>query len=176
MDLAEIARRLELETLYTDYAACLDNDALEDWPEFFTETCHYRVTSAENYEAGLPLGLIYATSQNMLRDRVSALREANIYEPQRYRHLISGIRIGPASPASPQAGEGGVAAEGASADGLDVTANFLVVRTMQDGDMRLFAAGRYIDWVERAGAGWKFAQKIVVLDSRQIDTLLAIPL
>ena len=51
------------------------------------------MTSAENYEAGLPLGLIYATSKDMLKDRVSALRDANIYEPQRYRHLISGVRI-----------------------------------------------------------------------------------
>src|SRR3954452_7169750 len=93
MDLAEIARRLELESLYTDYAACLDTDRLEDWPEFFTEDCHYRVTSAENYEAGLPLGLIYASSKAMLQDRVSPLRQANIYEPQRYRHVISGIRI-----------------------------------------------------------------------------------
>jgi anthranilate 1,2-dioxygenase small subunit len=159
MDLAEVARRLELETLYTDYAACLDSDALERWPEFFTEDCRYRVTSAENYEAGLPLGLIYATSQNMLRDRVSALRDANIYEPQRYRHLISGIRI--------ERDEAGM---------VDVTANFLVVRTMQDGGMILFAAGRYVDRVERAEGGWKFARKDVVLDSRQIDTLLAIPL
>ena len=59
---------------------------------------------------------------------------------------------------------------------LEVTANFLVVRTMQDGGMILFAAGRYIDQVARTGAGWKFAKKDVVLDSRQIDTLLAIPL
>ena len=159
MDLAEVAQRLELETLYTDYAACLDSDALERWPEFFTEDCRYRVTSAENHEAGLPLGLIYATSQNMLRDRVSALRDANIYEPQRYRHLISGIRI-----------------EREDAGTLDVTANFLVVRTMQDGGMMLFAAGRYVDRVVRAEGGWKFAGKDVVLDSRQIDTLLAIPL
>ena len=159
MDLAEVARRLELATLYTDYAACLDSDALEHWPEFFTETCRYRVTSAENYEAGLPLGLIYATSQNMLRDRVSALRDANIYEPQRYRHLISGIRI-----------------DRETAGALEVSANFLVVRTMQDGGMTLFAAGRYVDRVERSAAGWKFARKDVVLDSRQIDTLLAIPL
>jgi anthranilate 1,2-dioxygenase small subunit len=159
MDLAEVAQRLELETLYTDYAACLDSDALERWPEFFTEDCRYRVTSAENHEAGLPLGLIYATSQNMLRDRISALREANIYEPQRYRHLISGIRI-----------------EREEAGMLDVTANFLVVRTMQDGGMILFAAGRYVDQVERAEGGWRFARKDVVLDSRQIDTLLAIPL
>jgi 3-phenylpropionate/cinnamic acid dioxygenase small subunit len=159
MQLAEIARRLELETLYTDYARCLDNDALESWPEFFTADCAYRVTTAENYEADLPLGLIYASSQAMLRDRVSALRQANIYEPQRYRHLISGIRI-----------------EREDGEGVDVTANFLVVRTMQDGTMTLFAAGRYVDRILRAGSEWKFARRIVVLDSRQIDTLLAIPL
>ena len=159
MDLAEIARRLELEDLYSAYAACLDSDALEDWPGFFTEDCAYRITTAENYEAGLPLGLIYATSQNMLKDRVSALREANIYEPQRYRHLVSGVQI-----------------EKAEADALDAVANFLVVRTMQDGGMTLFAAGRYLDRVVRSAAGWRFARKIVVLDSRRIDTLLAIPL
>lgn len=159
MDLAEVARRLELGTLYADYAACLDADRLEDWPEFFTEDCHYRVTSAENHQAGLPLGLIYATSQAMLRDRVSALREANIYEPQRYRHLISGIRILNRH-------------EGA----LDLEASLLVVRTMQEGGMILFAAGRYIDRAVRTETGWRFARKIVVLDSRQIDTLLAIPL
>lgn len=159
MDLAEVVRRLELENLYTDYAACLDADRLEDWPEFFTEDCHYRVTSAENYEAGLPLGLIYATSNNMLKDRVSALRQANIYEPQRYRHLISGIRV--------EKNERGA---------LGLGANFLVVRTMQDGGMILFAAGRYVDRAVRTETGWKFVQKIVVLDSRQIDTLLAIPL
>ena len=172
MDLAEVARRLEVESLYADYAACLDADRLEEWPEFFTEDCHYRVSSAENYEAGLPLGLIYASSKAMLQDRVSALREANIYEPQRYRHLISGIRIARQSAPPPQAGEGGVGPE----DAVDLEASFLVVRTMQDGEMILFAAGRYIDRVARTEAGWKFASKIVVLDSRQIDTLLAIPL
>ena len=159
MNLAEIARQLELETLYTDYAACLDSDALEHWPEFFIEDCVYRITSAENYEADLPLGLIYATSRNMLKDRVSALRQANIYEPQRYRHLISGIRV-----------------QRDDIDALEVSANFLVVRTMQDGAMTVFAAGRYVDSVVRAVTGWHFARKTVVLDSRRIDTLLAIPL
>jgi anthranilate 1,2-dioxygenase small subunit len=159
MDLAALARRLELEDLYADYAACLDADQLERWPEFFTKDCHYRITSAENWDSGLPLGLVYATSQDMLRDRVSALRQANIYEPQRYRHLISGLRIDKEAP-----------------EGLDAGANFLVVRTMQDGAMTIFAAGRYHDRIVHRDAGWKFAGRIVVLDSRQIDTLLAIPL
>jgi anthranilate 1,2-dioxygenase small subunit len=105
------------------------------------------------------LGLIHATSRNMLKDRVSALREANIYEPQRYRHLVSSIKI--------------VKEYG---DTLDLAANFMVVRTMQEGDMTLFGAGRYVDQVKLADGVWKFARKDVVLDSRQIDTLLAIPL
>jgi 3-phenylpropionate/cinnamic acid dioxygenase small subunit len=159
MEFEPVVRRLELEQLYADYVHCLDADELERWPDFFTADCFYRVTSAENYEAGLPLGLIYATSRNMLKDRVSALREANIYEPQRYRHLVSSIRV---------------VAETAGA--LDVEANFLVVRTLQDGDMAIFAAGRYVDQIVHDGAGWKFARKHVVLDSRQIDTLLAIPI
>ena len=159
MDLAAVVRRLELDQFYADYVHCLDADELERWPDFFTEDCFYRITSAENYEAGLPLGLIYATSRNMLKDRVSALRQANIYEPQRYRHLVSSIKI-----------------VGEVAGVLDLVANFLVVRTMQDGEMTIFGAGCYVDKVRRDGDRWKFARKIVVLDSRQIDTLLAIPI
>jgi anthranilate 1,2-dioxygenase small subunit len=159
MQLEAVVRRLELEQLYTDYVHCLDADQLERWPDFFTEDCFYRVTSAENFDAGLPLGLVHATSRNMLKDRVSALREANIYEPQRYRHLVSSIKI--------------VEDRG---EELDLLTNFLVVRTMQEGDMTLFAAGRYVDRVVRDGGDWKFARKEVVLDSRQIDTLLAIPI
>jgi anthranilate 1,2-dioxygenase small subunit len=159
MQIEAVARRLELEQLYTNYVHCLDADELERWPDFFTEDCLYRVTSAENFEAGLPLGLIHATSRNMLRDRVSALREANIYEPQRYRHLVSSFKM--------------IHDRGET---LDLVTNFLVVRTMQEGDMTLFAAGRYVDQVMRVGDDWKFARKEVVLDSRQIDTLLAIPI
>src|SRR5712691_10882086 len=151
MDLTEVTRRLELQDLYSDYAACLDSDALERWPEFFVDECVYRITSAENYEAGRPPGLIYATSKNMLKDRVNALRRANIYEPQRYRHLIACAQIAKAE-----------------RDALDTIANFLVVRTMQDGAMTLFAAGRYIDQVVHTDTGWKFAAKQVILDSRQI--------
>jgi len=103
--------------------------------------------------------LIYATSKNMLKDRVTALREANIYEPQRYRHLIGAIKL-----------------QGEHEGGLSVVANLLVVRTMQDGAMSLFAAGRYVDRLVRQDGAWRFARKEVVLDSRQIDTLLAMPL
>jgi 3-phenylpropionate/cinnamic acid dioxygenase small subunit len=42
--------------------------------------------------------------------------------------------------------------------------------------MTLFAAGRYLDQVRYEDGTWKFARKTAVLDSRQIDTLLAIPI
>jgi anthranilate 1,2-dioxygenase small subunit len=154
----EVVRRLELDALYADYAHCLDDDSLEKWPEFFVDNCYYRITSAENFEAGLPMGIVYATSKAMLVDRVMALRKANIYEPQRYRHMVGALKI--------------IELEGE----LAVTANVMVVRTMQDGAMLLFAAGRYVDRVVRQDGRWRFARKDVVLDSRQIDTLLAIPL
>jgi anthranilate 1,2-dioxygenase small subunit len=159
MDLAAIARRLEIAELYADYALCLDADELERWPDFFVEQAAYRITSAENYEAGLPLGLIYATSRAMLRDRVAALREANIYEPQRYRHLVAAIRLVQETDET-----------------VEATANFMIVRTLQDGEMTIFAAGRTLDTVKREDGRWKFANKLVILDSRQIDTLLALPM
>jgi 3-phenylpropionate/cinnamic acid dioxygenase small subunit len=63
------------------------------------------------------------------------------------------------------------------ADGLRVRTSFMVARVMRTGETMLFATGCYDDRVVLDGAdGARFAEKTVVLDSRQIDTLLAIPL
>ena len=70
------------------YAWAIDQNRLEEWPEFFTASARYVVTTAPNVEQQLPLGMIYATSRAMLQDRVCSPREANIYEAQRYRHVV----------------------------------------------------------------------------------------
>jgi 3-phenylpropionate/cinnamic acid dioxygenase small subunit len=145
--------------LNADYARAIDDDRLEDWPEFFADPCLYTITSADNHRKGLPAGLMYADSKGMLRDRVAALREANIYERQTYRHLIG-------LPAMLGEAEGGVQAE----------TPFLVVRIMRDGRMDLFATGRYLDAVVKEAGALRFRERIVVCDSSRIDTLLAIPL
>ena len=46
MDLTDIARRLEIAELYTDYVLCLDAGELERWPDFFVAEASYRITSA----------------------------------------------------------------------------------------------------------------------------------
>ncbi len=54
--------------------------------------------------------------------------------------------------------------------------NFLAVRIMHDGATTLFASGRYLDRIDVSAAPFRFNERIVVLDSDKIDTLLAIPL
>ena len=105
------------------------------------------------------VGLIYADSKGMLQDRVAALREANIYERQSYRHIV------------------GLPALLASADGLArAETPFLVVRIMRDGRMDIFATGRYLDCLVETAGALRFRERIVVCDGSRIDTLLAIPL
>lgn len=145
--------------LNADYARAIDDDRLEAWPDFFTADCLYRITSADNHRKGLEAALIYADSRGMLKDRVAALREANIYERQSYRHVV-----------------GMPAVLGESGGALRVEVPFLVVRIMRDGRMDLFATGRYLDALVTDAGALRFRERIVVCDSSRIDTLLAIPL
>ena len=151
------------ESLQARYVHCLDDDRLEEWPAFFAERCLYKITSAENYERGLPVGLFFATSRGMLNDRVTALRRANIYEAQRYRHFVSSLLI------LEQRAESGSLT-------LHVQSNFQVIRTMHDGTTSLFATGRYLDRIVMEEQAPLFAEKLVVCDSSRVDTLLALPL
>ncbi len=79
---------LRVAALNAAYAATIDDDRLEEWPDFFVEDCLYKITSADNERRGYAAGIVYADSRAMLRDRVIALRTANIYERQAYRHII----------------------------------------------------------------------------------------
>jgi len=157
----DIELQLTVENLLARYVHALDEGRLEDWPEFFVETGRYRITTAENFERGLPLSVLYADSRAMLRDRVTALRHANIYEAQRYRHTVSSTLV---------ERHGAVTARAVS--------HFQAVRIMHTGESMLFATGRYLDVIRLNGSGGKpqFEDKVVVCDSRRFDTLLAIPL
>ena len=60
----------ELHQLQERYVHALDNDRLEQWPDFFTDDCLYEIVPRENADAGLPIGIIYCDSKKMLQDRV----------------------------------------------------------------------------------------------------------
>lgn len=141
------------------YAHTIDSDALEQWPDYFTEDCHYRITHVENEREGLPAGIVYADSRAMLEDRIAALREANIYERQRYRHLL-GIPL----------------VQQASADGAEASTPFMVARIMGTGQTEVFATGVYQDRFVQQDGQLKLQSRVAVCDSTVTDTLLALPL
>jgi anthranilate 1,2-dioxygenase small subunit/terephthalate 1,2-dioxygenase oxygenase component beta subunit len=153
--------QLKVQDLNARYVQAIDDNRLEAWPDFFLDNGRYRITTAENVERGLPIGMMYAVSRAMLRDRVRSLRDANVYEAQRYRHIVG-------TPSIEMLEDGAVRAQ----------TNFIVARIMHSGETTLFATGRYDDRIVLADRDGviRFAEKVVILDSRQIDTLLAIPL
>jgi 3-phenylpropionate/cinnamic acid dioxygenase small subunit len=159
----DIELQLAVENLLARYAHAIDDDRLEAWPDFFVEHARYRITTAENHERGLPLSLVYADSRAMLRDRVSALRHANVYEAQRYRHCVSAVM-----------------AERIDAHTARAVSSFQVVRIMHSGESMLFASGRCLDRIRLAGQNEgglaQFEERIAIIDSRRVDTLMAIPL
>jgi 3-phenylpropionate/cinnamic acid dioxygenase small subunit len=149
-----------LTALNAAYARCIDNNQLEQWPDFFLEQCLYLITTADNHAAGMQAGIVYADSRAMLADRVLAMRDANVYEEQRYRHIIGAPLV---------LEENGNTAK--------VESPYIVVRTMRGGSMQVFATGRYIDRIVQTADGTlKFAERLAVNDSNDIDTLLVIPL
>jgi anthranilate 1,2-dioxygenase small subunit len=104
-------------------------------------------------------GVMYAATRGMLLDRVFSIRRANLFEPHRYRHVIGPIRLKEVT--------GNVAV---------VHSHFIVARIMHDGVTSLFATGRYLDRIDISATPYRFSERVVVLDSDKIDTLLAIPL
>lgn len=141
------------------YARCIDDGPLDDWPNFFTENCHYRITTAKNYRNDMPIGMIWADTRRMLLDRVSALRDANIYERHTYRHVLGLPMV--------------LADDGAV---ISSETPFIVVRIVGEGLTSVYASGRYVDEYVRDGDEAKLRSRIVVCDSSHIDTLLALPL
>lgn len=146
--------------LHNRYVRIIDDDRLEEWPGLFVPDGSYSITTRENFERGLPLALMSCQGRGMMHDRVTGLRKINVFEPQRYHHQISGLE-----------------AEVLEDGGIRCVSGFMVVRTMHAGATLLFATGVYQDLLKLDDDGeWRFAERRVITDSRQTDTLLVIPL
>ena len=149
----------EVDDLLSAYAQCIDDDDLENWPTFFTEQCLYRIIPRENHEMGLPVAVIWCDSKGMLNDRVTALRHANVYQVQWYRHILSNPRI-------------------LSYDGetLNVQSNYAVFKTCNDGASTVYNVGRYVDVIVRDNGVLKFKERSAIYDTHKITTLMVIPI
>ncbi|WP_027802467.1 aromatic-ring-hydroxylating dioxygenase subunit beta [Paraburkholderia dilworthii] len=149
----------QLLALYADYAAALDNNELDKWPEFFTDQCVYKVQPRENFERGYPLATLSFESRGMLKDRVFGVTETIFHDPYYQRHVVSVPRI-------------------LEADGqrIRAEANYAVFRTKPDDISTVFNVGRYIDTIRRTDQGLKFESRICVFDSELIANSLIYPI
>ena len=151
--------RLEVQDLLDGYVTCLDDFDLEAWPEFFTDDCFYQIIPRENWDRGLPLATVRCESKGMLKDRVAAVREMQLFAPRYVRHLLSAVRI--------TGVEDGV---------IDARANYCVLQTLVDEETKVFQSGRYIDRIVRQDGRLKFKEKSCVFDSVTVPTSLVYPI
>ena len=155
----EIVLWYELQRLQERYIGVIDTERLEEWPELFTEDAIYEIVPKENADLGLPMGIMHCFGRPMLRDRILALRQANLYEPHTYRHMTSGLEF-----------------EQVDENTIDMQSNYVVVQTLTDGESRVYQAGRYFDRVVRTDDGWRYQRKRAVYDTSRVQTLLVTPI
>ena len=142
--------------LLAEYGALIDLAKFDEWLDLFAKECRYQIVPRENFDRGLPAALVFCDSRAMLEDRIRALREANKYNIHTDRHVIGLPRI--------------------FDDPLAVEAPFAVYQTDQEGETRLFVTGLYRDRLEISGRGLKIRDKLILLDTFAVPTLLATPL
>jgi anthranilate 1,2-dioxygenase small subunit len=147
------------DAFLAEYAARLDEDRLEAWVDLFVEKCEYKIVSRENHLRGLPLGLVWLAGKDMLRDRVTSLREANIYNIHTDRHVVGRARI-------VESGE----------ERWTVEASYAMFQTSQEGQTRIFSVGLYRDGFVRENGELKLEKKLVIADTAAIPTLLSTPI
>jgi salicylate 5-hydroxylase small subunit len=154
------ALRSEMDALYADYAAALDQARYQDWLKFFTDDCEYKIQSRENHARGLPLATMAFESKGMLQDRVYGVVETLIHQPYTQRHILGPLRFLNAS-----AGER-----------LSIECNYAVFRVKLNHLPEVFNVGRYLDTWIFTESGWKLSHKLVVFDSDLIANSIIYPL
>lgn len=149
----------KLLALYADYAAVVDNNEWDKWPEFFTEHCVYKVQPRENYDRALPLATLSFESKGMLKDRVYGMTETIFHDPYYQRHVVGTPRV-----------------LRADHERIEAQANYAVFRTKPDEMSTVFNVGRYIDVIRRTKDGLRFESRLCVFDSEMIANSLIYPI
>jgi anthranilate 1,2-dioxygenase small subunit len=151
--------RAAILDLLGEYVYAVDQDRLEDWVELFTQDCLYKIVPKENLAAGLPAALLLLEGKDMLRDRVAYLRKAAVYNLHWDRHLISTVCIKEDQPGSYRS-----------------VTNFACYQSDLEGRSTLFCVGYYEDLIVTDAGQLRFKERLVVIETSSVQTLLPTPL
>jgi salicylate 5-hydroxylase small subunit len=155
----DLLLRLEVDQLNAAYAAALDEQRFDAWPDFFLEDGSYKVQARENFDRGLPLALMALESKGMMKDRVYGVTQTIFHGPYYTRHVVSPAQV--------------LEREG---DRIRAQANYAVFRTRPGDASEVYNVGRYIDEIVRTPAGLKLASRLCVYDSEMVLNSLIYPI
>jgi len=151
--------RFAVQDLYTDYVRCVDDTRYEEWPDFFTDECMYRIVSRENFDAGMQMSALALESKAMLKDRVYGMNETIYHAPYLQRHVVGIPKI-----------------LGAENGAIRAQANYVVLRTKLDAFSEVFNTGRYIDTIVTENGRMKFKERICVFDGELVPNSIVYPI
>ncbi len=153
----------EIDQLNAAYAAALDEQRFEAWPQFFVEDGRYTLQARENFERALPLALMALESRGMMQDRVYGITQTIYHGPYYTRHVISAARF--------------VARQG---DVVKAESSYAVFRTKPGGSgggvSEVYNVGRYIDELVRVEGVLMFKSRLAVYDSEMVLNSLIYPI
>ena len=151
--------RIAIADLNAEYASCLDGRRFDEWPEFFTDDCVYRLQPRENHDRGLPLATMSFESKGMLRDRIYAATQTLFHIPYSTRHVVGWPRVT------------------LGADGhVEAESNYVVVRVRENELPEVFSAGRYLDRIATVDGRLKYRQRLCIFDSALIANSIIYPI
>lgn len=149
----------EIDLFNSNYSAALDQGHVELWPLFFTEEALYRITSRENVDLNLPVGLVYAEGRPMMHDRAVAIANTQMFAPRYMKHLVTNIRP--------------IDEQGAL---IYAEANFILLQTLVEGPSTMHLTGSYHDIFERqSDESLLLKERQVVFDTSIIANDLVYP-
>ena len=152
------ALREEIATFNAEYCAVLDRGDLETWPLFFTEDALYRITSRENTDLGLPVGLVYCEGRAMMHDRAVAIARTQMFAPRYMMHILGTTRV-----------------EAETAEAIVAQTPFLLIQTLVEGPSTLHLAACYHDRFVRVDGRLRLAARTVIHDTEILANDLVHP-
>jgi salicylate 5-hydroxylase small subunit len=95
----------------------------------------------------------------MLRDRITAIRETQLYAPRAMRHVTGNALV-----------------TECAGDGMHAVTNYAVYESTLDRTSEVFNVGRYLDRIVVEDGQMKFAEKLCIFDTSLVPTSLIFPI
>lgn len=150
--------RTEIADLINAYALAIDDGELERWPKFFSNDCLYKIIAKENFDSGLPLGLLLCDSKGMLQDRMEAFSKLNVFGPRSWRHMLGAVQAFHAD------------------DEIRARTSFVIFETLAGEDTHILCAGEYRDIIIYEDDTLKFRERLCVYDTTMIPNSIVRPI